>query len=57
MGKIDDIIFDKPTITIEDYPEIMWKTITTDKYVKRRRITVTIRYQYQQLKKMSKKRP
>jgi len=42
MGKIDDIIFDKPTITIEDYPEIMWKTITTDKYVKRRRITVTI---------------
>ena len=42
MGKVDDIIFDKPTITIEDYPEIMWKTITTDKYVKRRRITVTI---------------
>ena len=42
MAKIDDIIFDKPTITIEDYPEIMWKTITTDKYVKTRRITVTI---------------
>jgi hypothetical protein len=42
MGKIDDIIFDKPTITIEDYPEIMWKTITTDKYVKTRRITITI---------------
>ena len=42
MGKVDDIIFDKPTITIGDYPEIMWKTITTDKYVKRRRITVTI---------------
>ena len=42
MGKVDDIIFDKPTITIEDYPEIMWKTITTDKYVKKRRITVTI---------------
>ncbi len=42
MGKVDDIIFDKPIITIEEYPEIMWKRITTDKYIKRRRITITI---------------
>jgi hypothetical protein len=42
MGKIDDIIFDKPIITIEDYPEIMWKQITTDKFVKRRLISITI---------------
>ena len=42
MGKFDDIIFDKPIITIEDYPEIMWKRITTDKLVKRRLISITI---------------
>lgn len=42
MGKVDDIIFDKPIITIEDYPEIMWKRITTDKFVKRRLISITI---------------
>ena len=23
--KVDDIIFDKPTIKAEDFPEIMWK--------------------------------
>ena len=42
MEKVDDIIFDKPIITIEDYPEIMWKRITTDKLVKRRLISITI---------------
>jgi hypothetical protein len=42
MGKVDNIIFDKPIITIEDYPEIMWKRITTDKFVKRRLISITI---------------
>jgi len=42
MGKFDDIIFDKPIITIEEYPEIMWKRITTDKLVKRRLISITI---------------
>ena len=42
MGKVDDIIFDKPIITIENYPEIMWKRITTDKFVKRRLISITI---------------
>jgi hypothetical protein len=40
--KEDDIIFNKPTINSEDYPEIMWKKTSTDKYVRRRRISVTI---------------
>jgi hypothetical protein len=40
--KEDDIIFNKPTINSEDYPEIMWKKTSTDKFVRRRRITVTI---------------
>ena len=38
----DDIIFDKPIIKPEDFPEIMWKRITTDKFVKRRLISITI---------------
>jgi hypothetical protein len=40
--KEDDIIFNKPTINSEDYPEIMWKKTSTDTFVKRRRISVTI---------------
>jgi hypothetical protein len=40
--KEDDIIFDKPTIKIEDFPEIMWKKISTDQFVRKRTISVTI---------------
>jgi hypothetical protein len=40
--KEDDIIFNKPTINSEDYPEIMWKKTSTDKFVRRRRISITI---------------
>jgi hypothetical protein len=40
--KEDDIIFHKPTIISDDYPEIMWKKTTTDTVVKRRRISVAI---------------
>jgi hypothetical protein len=38
----DDIIFDKPIIKPEDYPEIMWKKISTEQFAKRRLISVTI---------------
>jgi hypothetical protein len=38
----DDIIFDKPTIKIEDFPEIMWKKTSTEQVIKRRLISVTI---------------
>jgi len=38
----DDIIFDKPIIKPEDFPEIMWKKISTEKFAKRRLISVTI---------------
>ncbi len=40
--KEDDIIFDKPIIKIEDFPEIMWKKISTDQFVRKRIISVTI---------------
>jgi hypothetical protein len=33
--KEDDIIFDKPIIKTEDFPEIMWKKITTDQFVRK----------------------
>ena len=32
--KEDDIIFNKPTIISENYPEIMWKKTSTDTFVK-----------------------
>jgi hypothetical protein len=38
----DDIIFDKPIIKPEDFPEIMWKKISTEQFAKRRLISVTI---------------
>jgi hypothetical protein len=38
----DDIIFDKPIITTEDFPEIMWKKISTEQFSKRRLISVLI---------------
>ena len=40
--KVDDIIFDKPTIKTEDFPEIMWKKITTDQFIRKRLISITI---------------
>jgi hypothetical protein len=40
--KVDDIIFDKPIIKAEDFPEIMWKKISTDQFVRKRIISVTI---------------
>jgi hypothetical protein len=40
--KEDDIIFDKPIIKPEDFPEIMWKKISTEQFAKRRLISVTI---------------
>jgi hypothetical protein len=40
--KEDDIIFDKPIIKMEDFPEIMWKKISTDQFVRKRTISVTI---------------
>jgi hypothetical protein len=39
--KEDDIIFDKPIIKPEDFPEIMWKKISTEQFAKRRLISVT----------------
>jgi len=38
----DDILFDKPIIKAEDFPEIMWKKISTEQFAKRRLISVTI---------------
>ena len=40
--KEDDIIFDKPIIKTEDFPEIMWKKTSTEKIIKRRLISITI---------------
>jgi hypothetical protein len=40
--KEDDIIFDKPIIKTEDFPEIMWKKTSTDQFVRKRLISVTI---------------
>jgi hypothetical protein len=40
--KEDDIIFDKPIIKTKDFPEIMWKKISTDQFVRKRLISVTI---------------
>jgi hypothetical protein len=40
--KEDDIIFDKPIIKIKDFPEIMWKKISTEQFVRKRTISVTI---------------
>jgi hypothetical protein len=38
----DDIIFDKPIIKTKDFPEIMWKKISTEQFAKRRLISVLI---------------
>jgi len=38
----DDIIFDKPIIKSEDFPEIMWKKVSAEQFAKRRLISVTI---------------
>ena len=40
--KEDDIIFDKPIIKTEDFPEIMWKKISTEQFANRRLISVLI---------------
>jgi hypothetical protein len=40
--KEDDIIFDKPIINTEDFPEIMWKKISTDQFVRKQIISVAI---------------
>ena len=40
--KEDDIIFDKPIIDTEDFPEIMWKKISTEQIANRRLISVLI---------------
>jgi hypothetical protein len=40
--KEDDIIFDKPIIKAENFPEIMWKKISTDQFVRKRLISVTV---------------
>ena len=40
--KEDDIIFDKPIIKTEDFPEIMWKKILTEQFANRRLISVLI---------------
>jgi hypothetical protein len=38
----DDIIFDKPILKPEDFPEIMWKKISPEQFAKRRLISVAI---------------
>ena len=38
----DDIIFDKPIIKTEDFPEIMWRKISTEQFANRRLISVLI---------------
>ena len=40
--KEDDIIFDKPIIKTEDFPEIMWKKMSTQQFANRRLISVLI---------------
>jgi hypothetical protein len=40
--KENDIIFDKPIIKTKDFPEIMWKKISTEQFANRRLISVLI---------------